>query len=80
MNLRHIGKHLEKAWLRPLSQRLRRRLGMPRLSWSGSRVAVLEQRVDELESLVRELTGLAYLRLDREADPDAAVEADRAVA
>jgi hypothetical protein len=26
----------------------------------------LEQRVDELESLVRELTGLAYLRLDGE--------------
>jgi hypothetical protein len=76
MNLRRIGKHVEKTWLRPLSQRLRRRVGVPMLPRSGSRVARLEQRIDELEALVRELTGLAYLRLDRDSDDDA----DRAAA
>lgn len=75
MNLRRIGKNLEKAWLRPLGQRLRRRLGAPRMPWSGNRVAELEQRVDELEAMVRELTGLAYLRLDPDPDDEADREA-----
>lgn len=73
MNLHRLGKHVEKAWLRPLGRRLRR---WPLLNRSGSRVAKLEQRVDELESLVRELTGLAYLRLDRDTHD----EADRSAA
>lgn len=46
-----------------MRRRVRRILG------DGDRVANLEARIDELETLVRELTGLAYLRLDE--DPEA---------
>lgn len=73
MNLHRLGKHVEKRWLRPLGRRLRH---WPLFNRSQSRIAKLEQRVDELESLVRELTGLAYLRLDRDAHD----EADRSAA
>ena len=36
---------------------------------AAGRLAALEARVEELESLTRELTGLVYLRLDDEARP-----------
>jgi hypothetical protein len=44
---------------------------------SNDEVVLLEQRVAALESLVRELTGLAYLRL---ADDNAATGDDRTAA
>lgn len=47
--------------MRPLGRILRK--ARPR-GHGGSRLDRLEQRVEELESLVRELTGLAYLSLD----------------
>lgn len=59
---------MEKVVIRPTGRALRR--GWDRLgSGRGGRVVRLERRVEELESLVRELTGLAYLRL---ADEEAA--------
>lgn len=68
MSVRRWAKAIEKRGLRPLRD-LARRTG-----WlgTGGRVARLERRVEELEGLVRELTGLAYLRLDPEPLPAAA--------
>lgn len=60
MSLRSLLRSLEKTWIRPLGRRLR----LPRLGRQRGQLAALEHRVGELESLVRELTGLAYLRLD----------------
>ena len=58
-----------RAWARTFEQRCLRPLGRalpwPRLGGRvGGRIDRLERRVAELESLVRELTGLAYLALD----------------
>lgn len=58
-----------RAWARAFEQRCLRPLGRV-LPWPrrggrvGGRLDQLERRVGELESLVRELTGLAYLALD----------------
>lgn len=65
MTIRSRLRTFERVWLRPLGRRLRpltRRLWRPR-----SRVEELERRIAALEELVRELTGLAWLRLDDEA-------------
>jgi len=60
MIIRRWARAVEKRCLRPLGRLL------PRGGWVPGRHRIdrLEARVDELESLVRELTGLAYLRLD----------------
>ena len=60
MSIRSLLRGFEKSWLRPLGRRLR----PPTLGRQAGRLAALEHRVAELESLVRELTGLAYMRLD----------------
>jgi hypothetical protein len=60
VSIRSLLRSLEKTWIRPLARRLR----LPRFGRQGGQLAALEHRVAELESLVRELTGLAYLRLD----------------
>lgn len=66
MSFRRWARSLEKRILRPVRD-LARRVG--RAAGRGeSRTARLERRVDELEELVRELTGLAYLRLDDSLD------------
>lgn len=65
MTFRSWLRTFERDWLRPLGRRLRplaRRLWRPR-----SRVEQLERRIAALEDLVREFTGLAWLRLDDEA-------------
>jgi hypothetical protein len=75
MTVRSLLRAVEKAVIRPTGRTLRRawdRLG----GGGGGRIARLERRVDELESLVRELTGLAYLRL---ADEEGAAD-DRTAA
>lgn len=75
MTARSLLRTAEKATIRPVGRMLRR--AWNRLSGGRSgRIAGLERRVEELESLVRELTGLAYLRL---ADEEAA-ENDRTAA
>ncbi|MBM4022422.1 MAG: hypothetical protein FJ284_09320 [Planctomycetes bacterium] len=60
MIIRRWARVVEKHWLRPLGRLLPR----GRRGTAGDRISHLEARVDELESLVRELTGLAYLQLD----------------
>ncbi len=67
MSVRRWAKAIERRGLRPLRDLIRR------AGWGGSggRIARLERRVEELEALVRELTGLAYLRLDGESEPAA---------
>ncbi len=63
MTIRALAKAFEHHCLRPLGRMLRK--ARPRRP-GGSRIDRLERRVEELESLVRELTGLAYLALDGE--------------
>lgn len=55
-------KSLERQWLRPAG----RKVGGTLRRWLGEskRIDHLESRIESLEALVRELTGLAYLRLD----------------
>ncbi|MCE9630146.1 MAG: hypothetical protein K8S94_05415 [Planctomycetia bacterium] len=81
MLIRQTLRTFEKRCLRPVARLLKRAVGGTRpglrLGLGNDRVVLLEQRVAALESLVRELTGLAYLRL---ADDDAATEADRTAA
>jgi hypothetical protein len=67
MLVKNSLRTIEKTWLRPVGRALKRTLGTSPFG-SGRRIAALERRVEELEALVRELTGLAYLRL---ADEDA---------
>lgn len=73
-----------RPWLRSLEQRCLRPLGrLARRSVAArppSRIERLERRVEELEDLVRELTGLAWLRLDdaRQAGPDGAAAREAA--
>jgi hypothetical protein len=62
---RSLLKAFERRFLRPIGRRLRGRIR--RTLGDSDRVAHLEARVEELESLVRELTGLAYLRLDEDS-------------
>ncbi|MDA0253301.1 MAG: hypothetical protein O3C39_00190 [Planctomycetota bacterium] len=65
MSVRRWAKAIERRGLRPLRDLIRR------AGWGGNggRIARLERRVEELEGLVRELTGLAYLRLDADSSP-----------
>jgi hypothetical protein len=62
MFIRQMLRTLEKTLWRPLGRKAK---GLwRRCSGSGrGRVARLERRIEELEAAVRELTGLAYLRL-----------------
>lgn len=70
MNLRAKLRSFERSVIRPAGRTARR--AWERLRGGGhDRIGGLERRVDELESLVRELAGLAYLRLaDEEAADD----------
>ncbi|MEX0669294.1 MAG: hypothetical protein WD060_02415 [Pirellulales bacterium] len=75
MLIRQTLRTFEKHCLRPMGRLLKRSVrGTQR---GNDQVALLEQRVAVLESLVRELTGLAYLRL---ADDDPATGDDRTAA
>ncbi|MBM4010495.1 MAG: hypothetical protein FJ286_03810 [Planctomycetes bacterium] len=70
MTIRATLRRIERSVIRPAARTVR---GVWQTLRGGGhhRVAGLERRVDELESLVRELTGLAYLRLaDEEAADD----------
>lgn len=77
MLIRQTLRTFEKRCLRPVARLLKHAAGGVRHGHGTDRVSLLEQRVAALESLVRELTGLAYLRLP---DDDAATEADRTAA
>lgn len=76
MFMRQMLRTLEKTLWRPLGRQAK---GLWRgCSGSGrGRVARLERRIEELEAAVRELTGLAYLRL---ADDEVASVDDRKAA
>ena len=65
MSMKSVGRSIEKHWLRPFMQRLKRIFPAQR---SRDRVGRLEQRVEELESLLREQAGLHYLRLAEQED------------
>jgi hypothetical protein len=64
--IRSLLKSFERRVIRPFGRPLRRRIR--RMLGDGNRVSRLEARIDELETLVRELTGLAYLRLDEDSE------------
>jgi hypothetical protein len=67
--LKLVIRSLERRYLRPIGRGLKRLdAWLPFLP--GSRVARLERRVEDLESLVRELAGLNYLRLAEAAGDD----------
>lgn len=69
MSVRTALRLFERSVIRPAGRAVRR--GWERLRGGAhDRVGRLERRVDELESLVRELTGLAYLRLADEETAD----------
>lgn len=61
-SLRSALKSIERQWLRPAGRTLRG--GLRRWLGETDRINHLESRIESLEALVRELTGLAYLRLD----------------
>lgn len=65
MSLKSMGRSIEKRVLRPVFRKLKRWL---RVSGAHNRIALLEQRVEQLESLFREQAGLHYLRLADEAE------------
>lgn len=69
MSVRPVLRAVERSVLRPVGRVLRRAWERFR-GGAHDRVGRLERRVDELESLVRELTGLAYLRLADEETAD----------
>ena len=83
--LRSALKSFERQWLRPAGRGIRGRVRR----WLGEsdRIDHLESRIESLEALVRELTGLAYLRLDdprmdagSHAEPDASPRPPREAA
>jgi hypothetical protein len=61
-SLRSALKSVERQWLRPAGRTIRG--GLRRWLGETDRINHLECRIENLEALVRELTGLAYLRLD----------------
>ena len=65
MRLTNLGRSFERRFLRPVFRRLKRRY---RVTGAHDRIAQLERRVEELESLFREQAGLHYLRLAEEAE------------
>lgn len=67
MSLKSMGRSMEKRLLRPMFRKLKRWLRVP---GAHDRIARLEQRVEQLESLFREQAGLHYLRLADEAEAD----------
>ena len=67
MSLKTFGRSLEKKTLRPLFRRLKR---LVRTSVAHERIQRLEERVEQLESLLREQAGLHYLRLAGEAEDE----------
>ncbi|NBW86186.1 MAG: hypothetical protein EBR23_04990 [Planctomycetia bacterium] len=67
--LKQVIRSLERRCLRPIGRGLKR-LGYRLPFLPGSRTARLERRVEALESLVRELAGLQYLRLAEAAGDD----------
>jgi hypothetical protein len=67
MSLKSMGRSLEKRVLRPVFRRLKRGLRVP---GAHDRIACLEQRIEQLESLFREQAGLHYLRLADEVELD----------
>jgi hypothetical protein len=67
--LKQVIRSLERSYLRPIGRGLKR-FGDRLPFLPGSRVARLERRVEALESLVRELAGLQYLRLTETAGDD----------
>jgi len=69
MNIRALLRSLERSAIRPISGGARRAWDRLR-GGAPDRVGRLERRVDELETLIRELTGLAYLRLAEEERAD----------
>ena len=75
MLIRQTLRTFEKHCIRPVGRLLKR--SVRGMECSNDEVVLLEQRVAALESLVRELTGLAYLRL---ADDNAATGDDRTAA
>jgi hypothetical protein len=81
MPIRRWARSFEKRTLRPLAGLIRQTCGSA--GRRPNRIARLEQRIDELEALVRELTGLAWLQLDDPAEhlrPPATVPGDREAA
>lgn len=67
MRLTSLGRSFERRFLRPVFRRFKRRY---RVTGAHDRIAQLERRVEELESLFREQAGLHYLRLAAEAEPE----------
>lgn len=67
MSLKSMGRSMEKRVLRPVFRKLKRWLRVP---GAHDRIARLEQRVEQLESLFREQAGLHYLRLADGAEAD----------
>ena len=65
MSLASLGRSFERKCLRPVFRRLKRRF---RVTGVHDRVARLERRVEELESLFREQAGMQCLRLAEEAE------------
>lgn len=71
MRLMNLGRSFERRFLRPVFRRLKRRY---RVTGAHDRIAHLERRIEELESLFREQAGMHYLRLAEEAERAAAGE------
>jgi hypothetical protein len=65
MSLKLLGRSLEKRVLRPVFRKANRWLSAP---GGHDRIACLEQRIEQLESLFREQAGLHYLRLAEEVE------------
>ncbi len=63
MPFRRWVRAFEKRCMRPFVGILRS--GLRRITRGGGRIGRLERRVDELERLLRETAGLAYMRLDQ---------------
>lgn len=71
-SIRSFLKSFERRWLRQPGRSIRGQLR--RLLGESERIDHLENRIASLESLVREMTGLAYLRLDSQTT-DAEIDA-----